>query len=69
LRLLVFIIIVLLLAYAWWPEQAVPPIEETFMGDQIKPLRKAEKFQQEDYLKQLDEHRARMDAQADADGG
>lgn len=68
-RFLIVIIIVLLLAYAWWPEQPIPPIEETFMGDQIKPLRKAEKFQQEDYLESLDQHRADMDAQVDSDGG
>ena len=47
----------------------MPPIEETFMGDQIKPLRKAEKFQEEDYLKALDQHRKDMDSQVDKDGG
>jgi hypothetical protein len=68
-RFLVLIIVILLLAYALWPEQPVPPIEETFMGDQIKPLRKAEKFQQEDYPKALDQHREDMDSQVDQDGG
>jgi hypothetical protein len=68
-RFLVLIIVILLLAYALWPEQPVPPIEETFMGDQIKPLRKAEKFQEEDYLKALDQHREDMDSQVDQDGG
>jgi hypothetical protein len=67
-RLLLFIIAVLLLGYAWLPEQETPPIEETFMGDQIVPLRKAEKFQQEDYNKGLDDYRARMDAQEAAEG-
>lgn len=64
-RFLIFIIVVLLLAYAWWPQQPIPPIEETFMGEPIKPLRKAEKFQQEDYLEALDQHRKDMDAQAE----
>jgi len=67
-RFLVFIIIVLLLAFALWPEQETPPIEETFMGDQIKPLRKAQDFQQEGYLQDLDEHRMAMDEQ-EAGGG
>jgi len=67
-RLLVFIIVVLLLAYALWPQPAPVPVEETFIGDQIQPLRKAEKFQQEDYNKALDEHRKNMDAQADEGG-
>lgn len=57
------LIIILLLTYALWPEQEIPPVEETFIGDQIKPLRKAEKFQQEDYLEALDKHRADMDRQ------
>lgn len=64
-RLLVFIIVVLLLAYALWPQPTPVPVEETFIGDQIKPLRKAEKFQQEDYDKALDEHRKKMDEQVD----
>jgi len=67
-RFLMFIIIALLLAYTWWPQQETPPIEETFMGDQIKPLRKAEKFQLEDYNKSLDDHRARMDEQESREG-
>ena len=67
-RFLVIIIIVLLLAYAWWPQQEPPPLEETFIGDQIVPLRKAEKFQQEDYLRELDQHRKQLDAQEAADG-
>jgi hypothetical protein len=67
-RYILFIIVVLLLAYAWWPEQEIPPVEETFIGDQIVPLRKAEKFQQEDYNKGLDEYRKKMDEQEADDG-
>jgi len=62
-RFLMVLIIILLLTYALWPEQEIPPVEETFIGDQIRPLRKAEKFQQEDYLEALDKHRADMDRQ------
>jgi hypothetical protein len=61
-RFLLFIILVLLLAYAWWPRHEPPPVEETFIGDQIKPLRKAEQFQQQDYNEALDDYREKLDA-------
>lgn len=64
-RFLLLIIVVLLLAYAWWPRHEPPPVEETFIGDQIKPLRKAERFQQQDYNDALDRHRDRLDAAED----
>ena len=67
-RFLLFIIAVMLLAFAMWPQQETPPIEDTFMGDQIVPLRKAEKFQQDDYNQGLDDYRARMDAQEAKEG-
>lgn len=68
-RFLVVLIIILLLAYVWWPRHEPPPVEETFIGDQIKPLRKAERLQQEDYNDMLDQHREAIDDQVDADGG
>jgi len=68
-RFMIVLIIILLLGYALWPRHEPPPVEETFLGDQIKPLRKAEKFQQEDYLKALDQHRDNMDQQEARDGG
>ena len=67
LRLLLFIIVVLLLVYVWYPEQEPPPVEETFIGDQIRPLRKAEKFQLEDYPEGLDAYRKKMDEQEKKD--
>lgn len=67
-RFILLIIVALLLAYAWWPEQETPPVEETFIGDQIVPLRKAQKFQQEDYQKGLDEYQKKMDEQEAGDG-
>ncbi len=69
-RFLLVIIVVLLLAYAWWPRHEPPPVEETFIGDQIKPLRKAEKYQQEGYNQGLDDYRKQLDeAEAESDGG
>ena len=68
-RFLFFIIIVLLLAYAWWPKREPVPVEETVIGQELHPLRKAQKFEQQDYLQALDKNREQMDAQERADGG
>lgn len=68
-RFLFVLIIILLLCYALWPKQQLTPVEETFIGDQIQPLRKAQKFNDEDYLKALDKHREDMDRQEASDGG
>jgi len=67
-RFFVFVIIVLLLFFMFWPQREPVPVEETAIGQQIKPLRKAEKFEQQDYLEALDKHREQMDAQEGADG-
>jgi hypothetical protein len=67
-KTLILLIIILLLAYTWWPDPEPRPIEETFIGDQIAPLQKAQQFQQQDHLENLDQHREQMDAQIDADG-
>jgi len=67
-KFLVALIIILLLAYVWWPRHDPPPVEETFIGNQIQPLRKAEKFQQQDYNEALDAHRNQMDEQESAGG-
>ncbi len=68
-RLLIFIIIVLLLAFVWWPQHEPVPIEDTVIGEQLAPLRKAQKFEQKDYLEALDKHREQMDAREKSDGG
>ena len=67
-RFMLVLIVILLLCYALWPEQEPPPVEETFIGDQIKPLQKAQKFQEQDYLDALDKHRDDMDQQEADDG-
>jgi hypothetical protein len=60
------LIIVLLLAFAWWPRQPVPPVEETFIAPQLEPLRKAEQVEQQ-YMDALD--RADRRIEQDSDGG
>ncbi len=46
-RYLIVLIIVLLLALKFWPEQPVPTAEESFIGPQLVPLQKAENVEQE----------------------
>ena len=65
-RYLLVLIIVLLLAFAWWPRQPVPPVEETFIAPQLEPLRKAEQVEQQ-YMDALD--RADRRIEQDSDGG
>ena len=68
-RFLIFVIIVLLLAFVWWPQREPVPVEETVIGQQLQPLRKAQKFEQRDYLEALDKHRDEMDAREESGGG
>jgi hypothetical protein len=46
-RYLIVLIIVLLLAFKFWPEQPTPTAEESFIGPQLVPLQKAENIEQQ----------------------
>ena len=46
-RYLIVLIIVLLLAFKFWPEQPTPTAEESFIGPQLAPLQKAENVDQQ----------------------
>lgn len=46
-RYLIVLIIVLLLAFKFWPEQPTPTAEESFIGPQLAPLQKAGKVEQQ----------------------
>ncbi len=63
-RFLIVLIIVILLALAWWPEPPAPTVEETFIGPQIQTLNKVKGFEQ-DYLDALDQKKKEMDRQVD----
>jgi len=52
-RFLLVLIIVLLLAYKFWPRPPVPTAEESFIGPQLEPLNKAEQVEQQ-YLDALE---------------
>jgi len=63
-RFLLVLIIVIFLAYSWWPEPPTPTVEETFIGPQIQTLNKAQSFEQ-DYLETLDKQKEEIEKQAD----
>jgi hypothetical protein len=65
-KFLVLLIIVLLVAFALWPRQPTPPIEETFIAPQLEPLRKAEQVEDQ-YLDALE--RANQEIEKQSDGG
>lgn len=63
-RFLVLLIVVLLVAYALWPRQPVPPIEETFIAPQLEPLNKAKQVEDQ-YMEALDRANAEIEKQSD----
>ncbi|MCW8871505.1 MAG: hypothetical protein OQK01_02690 [Xanthomonadales bacterium] len=63
-RFLVLLIIVLLVAFALWPRQPTPPIEETFIAPQLEPLRKAEQVEQQ-YMDAVERANAEIEKQSD----
>jgi len=63
-RFLVLLIVVLLVAYALWPRQPTPPIEETFIAPQLEPLNKARQVEDQ-YMEALDRANAEIEKQSD----
>ena len=68
-RWLIVLILILLAIFYFLPESEPPPAEETFIGDQVKALRKAEGFEDE-YLKAAEERKKQMEEELEkATGG
>jgi len=63
-RFLVLLLVVLLVAYALWPRQPTPPIEETFIAPQLEPLNKAKQVEDQ-YMEALDRVNAEIEKQSD----
>ena len=59
-RWLLALIVILLAIWYFLPEPEPPTADESFIGNQIKPLRKAENFQDE-YLKATEERKQQME--------
>lgn len=63
-RLLIVLIIVILLAWKFWPAQPVPTAEESFIGPQLEPMKKAERVEDQ-YLDALDDKNREIERQSD----
>ena len=63
-RFLIVLIIIILLAWKLWPEQPVPTAEESFIGPQLEPLKKAEQVEDQ-YMDALKEKIRRIEEQSD----
>jgi hypothetical protein len=63
-RFLLLLIIVLFLAYKFWPQQPVPTAEESFIGPQLEPMKKAEHVEQ-NYLDALERTNERIERESD----
>ena len=67
-RFLLAIIIIMLAFYFLMPDPPPKPVEETFVGKQIEPLRKAEGFEAE-FLKADAEHQKKLEEELEKSGG
>jgi hypothetical protein len=63
-RFLLVLVVIILLALAWWPEPPTPAVEETFIGPQIRTLNRVKDFEQ-DYMDALDQKKEEIERQAD----
>jgi hypothetical protein len=63
-RFLFVLIVLLLLAYKFWPEQPRPTAEDSFIGPQLEPLKDAEQLEQQ-YLDALEKTNARIERESD----
>ena len=65
-RFLIVLIIIALAVFKPWPDQPVPTAEESFIGPQLEPLKKAEQVE-EQYIEALE--RANEQIEKQSDGG
>lgn len=63
-RFFIVLIILILLAWKFWPEQPVPTAEESFIGPQLQSLKKAEKVEDQ-YLDALEQKNREIEKQSD----
>jgi hypothetical protein len=62
-RFLIVLIVILLLAFKFWPREPVPTAEESFIGPQIQSLNKAEQVE-EQYLDALERKNEKLEKQS-----
>jgi len=63
-KLLILLIIVLILAWKFWPQDGADSAKDSFMGPQMQALEKA-KAVEDDYIEAVEEKKRKIDEQAD----
>lgn len=63
-RFLIALIIIIFLVFKFWPDQPVPTAEESFIGPQLQPLKKAEQVEDQ-YLDALEQKNKRIEQASD----
>ena len=63
-RFLIILIIIALLFFKFWPEPPVPTAEESFIGPQLVPLKKAEQIEDQ-YLEALERTNEKIERESD----
>lgn len=63
-RFLLALIIILLFAWKFWPEQPVPTAEESFIGPQLQSMEKARQVEDQ-YLEALEKKNRQIEEQSD----
>jgi len=67
-RWFIALLVILLAFFYFLPEPEQKPVEETFIGEQVKVLRKAEGFEQQ-YLEADQERQKRLEEELEKSGG
>ena len=63
-RFFIVLIIIVLVVFKLWPEQPVPTAEESFIGPQLQPLKKAEQIEDQ-YMEALERTNERIERESD----
>jgi hypothetical protein len=63
-RFFIVLIIIIFFVFKFWPDQPVPTAEESFIGPQLQPLRKAEQIEDQ-YMEALERTNERIERESD----
>ena len=63
-RFFIVLIIIIFFVFKFWPDQPVPTAEESFIGPQLQPMRKAEQIEDQ-YMEALERANERIERESD----
>ena len=63
-RFFIVLIIIIFFVFKFWPDQPVPTAEESFIGPQLQPLKKAEQIEDQ-YMEALERTNERIERESD----